>query len=226
MLLWRTYQLANVEDIHGKDGLTLAKRLYQEDFSRLNPSRTFEAWWKDTLVNPFFVSNYHWSYLELLQILEAAGCQVYSTSPKWTKIDNFSWYKNFSDLASRHQQFKDNWSQALPFFLTGLAPKNTSAVKASPEVIDAVVKMVQQMSDYTLSLTESIEDINYPLVMDNYLQNIDDERIIAFNTDMKHLYTAIKDSSLEDLISTYHNSQWLRQLWGSAYQYFCFSKVA
>ena len=226
MLLWRTYQLANLKDAHGQEALALAKTLYQDDFARLNASRTFEAWWKDTLVNPFLAANYHWSYLELLPLIEKAGCAVYSTSPKWTKIDNFSWYKNVSDLSSRHQQFKDNWSQVLPFFLTGLPPKNTCVEGASPEVIEAVATLVQQMSDYTLSLNESLDKVNYPTVLDDYLENSEDQRIVAFNREMKRLYIAIKESSLEGLISTYHQSQWLHQLWGSAYQYLCFSKIA
>src|SRR5262249_22154603 len=53
MLLWRACQLAGVRDVLGERCLELARRLFGDDFARLNASRTFEAWWKDTLVLPF-----------------------------------------------------------------------------------------------------------------------------------------------------------------------------
>jgi SAM-dependent methyltransferase len=224
LVLWRAYQLRGVDNVHGESALDLAKRLYWEDFARLNASRPFEVWWKDTLVNPFLTSAYHWSYPELLAIAEATGYQFYSSSPKWVSIDHFKWYKDVDDRKSWHQQILENLRAIFPFFLTGLRPSALEWQPTSVEVIDSVAEFTAQIADYQID--SPVESVFYPPLLEQYLNESQDSTLRLFNSEMKNLYEAVQSSQLEDLISAYHRTQCLRTLWGTANHYICFSKVS
>jgi hypothetical protein len=226
MLLWRACQLAAVDDVNSQASLELARRLYWQDFEQLNASRPFEAWWKDTLVNPFFVSAYLWSYPELLSLVERAGCEFYSSSPKWSSIEHFAWYKNVLGAKSRHQRLLDDWTKVFPFFLTGLCPSNGGFEPATAEVVDSVSKVVTQISEYTTAPSSSIDSVLYPSLLDEYFNKSKDSRLRRFNSEMKKLYEAVRSCQLEDLFSVYHRTKYVRNLWGAPYHYICFNKLA
>jgi len=226
MLLWRACQLAAVDDVHSAASLELARRLYWQDFAQLNASRPFETWWKDVLVNPLFTSAYLWSYPELLPLVERAGCEFYSSSPKWCSIEHFAWYKNVLDTKSRHQHLLDEWSKVSPFFLTGLRPSNGGFEPATSEVVDSVSKVVAQISEYTTASTSSIDLVLYPSLLDEYFSKSKDLRLRRFNSEMRKLYEAVRSCQLEDLLSAYRSAKYVRNLWGAPYHYMCFNKLA
>ncbi len=226
MILWRACQLAKLDDVHSEASLELARRLFQEDFAKLNASRPFEVWWKDVLVSPFWASVYLWSYPELLPLVEDVDCEFYSSSPKWVSIDHFTWYKNVLDRKIRHQGILDNWSRIFPFFLTGLPPSNEGMEAATSEVVDSVAELMAQIAGYTTTLNSSVESMLYPSVLDGYFGKSKDSRLFHFNSEMKNLYEAVKCCQLDDLISAYHRTKYVRNLWGVPYHYICFSKSA
>jgi SAM-dependent methyltransferase len=226
MVAWRAYQLQGIDNVHSQAALNLAEKLYGEDFSRLKASRSFEAWWKDTLINPFLASKYHWSYLELISLLEQSGCEFYSSSPKWIAIDRFTWYKNVSERSERHQRLTENLKMYLPFFLTGLPPSAGEFVSASSAVLDSVANLIEQLSSYTVNWETPIESVIYPPLLDEYLNQSQDSRLQQFNREMKDLYEAAKSNQLDLLISVYQAAECVRSLWGAPYHYICFSKVA
>lgn len=226
MILWRACQLGKIDNVHSQDSLELARWLYEQDFARLNSSRPFEVWWKDTLVNPFVSSATRWSYPELLPLVESIGCEFYSSSPKWVSIDHFTWYKNVLDKKSRHQSILDNWSRIFPFFLTALPPSNEGMEAATSEVVDSVSELIAQVSRYTTTVNSSIDSVVYPSVLDEYLGKSKDSTLLHFNREMKSLYkTAISCDLVDDLISAYHRTKYVRNLWGAPYHYICFSKL-
>ncbi len=225
MILWRACQLGKIDNVYSQDSLELARWLYEQDFARLNSSRSFEVWWKDTLVNPFVSSATRWSYPELLPLVESIGCEFYSSSPKWASIDHFTWYKNVLDKKSRHQSILDNWSRIFPFFLTALPPSNEEIESATFEVVDSVSELMARISRYTTTLNSSIDSMLYPFVLDEYLGKSKDLRLLRFNQEMKSLYNAVKCCQLDDLISAYHSTKFVRNLWGAPYHYICFSKL-
>jgi len=226
MILWRACQLEAIEDIHSQASLDLARRMYGEDFARLKTSRPFEVWWKDTLVNPFFSSAHLWSCPELLPLVEDVDCEFYSSSPKWVLIDHFMWYKNVLDRKTRHQSILGNWSRVFPFFLTGVPSSNGGMAAATSEVIDSVAELIAQISGYTTAPNNSIESMLYPSVLDGYFGKSKDSRLFHFNSEMKNLYETVKCCQLDDLISAYHRTKYVRNLWGVPYHYICFSKSA
>ena len=225
LIVWRACQLAGI-DVHSIDSLGLAKRLYWEDFAQLNASRPFEVWWKDMLVSPFVISPYLWSYSELLSLIEEVDCEFHSSSPKWSSIDHFTWYKNILDSQSRHQCLLDDWARFFPFFLTGLRPSNGEFERANPKVIASVSKLIAQISEYTTVPNSSVDAVLYPSQLDEYFNRCEDSRLRRFNSEMKRLYEAVRSCQLDDLISAYHGAQHVRTLWAAPYHYICFSKLA
>lgn len=223
MILWRACQLAAVDDVHSEDSLELARRLYWQDFAQLNASRPFEVWWRDSLVNPLF--SCFWSYPELVPLIERAGCEFYSSSPKWASLDHFAWYKNVPDSKDRHARLLDDWARVFPYFLTGLPPVGREAQAAPREVIDAVADLVAWVSEYTREYSGPLDSLVYPPALDKYLASLGDPALTEFNADLKRLYETAVSGRLDDLLRVYHGTS-TRNLWGTPYHYICFSKLA
>lgn len=224
LILWRVYQLASISEVDGSTALELAKRLYAHDFAQLKASRPFEAWWQDNLVSPFLVDAHLWSYQELLPVIEQAGGELHAVSPQWASMDHFTWYKVVSSPRQRHQHFLAEWAKFLPFFLTGLVSETPYKETASAEVVEAIIDLIHQISTYTLDLAATPDAVVYPALLDQYLQQNANRVLRTFNQEMKQVYESISSNQLERIISTYHQTQYLRNLWGSPYHYLCFSK--
>ena len=224
LVLRRACQMEGIEDIHGEEALKIAKELYEEDLANLNASRRFEAWWKDNLLNPFVAWPHLWEYPGFLAVLEKAGCEFYSSSPRWDMIDHFSWWKNVSNRTERHKRLLEEWYRSFPFFLTGLPLSNKEVVPATAEVVDAVSGLIKDIYMYTSGQDTSIDSITYPAQLDDYFSRMKDEEFISFNTELKGLFNALKKEQAADLINAYHNTKYVRKLWGTPCQYVCFCK--
>ena len=83
LILWKACELSDISDVRSPESLDIARRLFSDDFSRINASRTLESWWLDTLVNPLVSWHSLWSYDEMLTLLNLAGCEFLSSSPQW-----------------------------------------------------------------------------------------------------------------------------------------------
>ncbi|MGD0091381.1 MAG: methyltransferase domain-containing protein, partial [Planctomycetota bacterium] len=122
LMLFRLYELEGTGEAHSEASLAVARRLLGEDFARLKASRTFETWWKDTLVNPYYAPQWLWSFPEVVKLLEECECRPYATSPVWAAVDHFLWYKNPLSAAQRQARWLENWRARVPYFMSGLAP--------------------------------------------------------------------------------------------------------
>lgn len=224
LVFWRVFRLEGAENAHGSDSLDLAKRLYLQDFRRLNASRPFEAWWGDVLLNPFVATKYLWSFQEILPLLDKTDCEFYSSSPSWVSTERFTWYKNVVDKQSRHQGLLDEWLQAFPFFLTGLPPAEGFAKPAPSDVVDAVFELTLRISEYIDDSSIPISSVTYPLELDEYLGQSNDPRLVRFNENMKALYKSVCAPNATVVESAYHEAGNLRDLWGAPCHYVCLSK--
>ena len=157
-------------------------------------------------------------------MLERGGCEFYASSPKWAAVDHFEWYKNVPNGQERHQRLIEVWTKFFPFFLTGALPLNKQIEPASFEVINSVSELIEQISAYTTNLDTSIDSVRYPVLLDQYFSESEDELLLRFNSEMRNLYDVIQFNQLDELISTYHEAKSLRELWGSPYHYLCCSK--
>jgi SAM-dependent methyltransferase len=227
MILWRSCQLAGIDDLLSGRCLDLARRLYAEDFARLPASRAFETWWKDTLVNPFVAPNYLWSYPELLALHDRAGCQFHSSSPRWSLVDHFGWYKNCDTTATRHARVLDDFRRMLPFFLTGLpAAGRDHPAAASDGVLGAVAGLIAEAGEFALDLAAPIDRVAYCTVLDTYLRDGTGPRWRQFAGEMKGLFEAAHGPGLDSLVEAYARAECVRGLWGVPYHYLCFTRPA
>jgi hypothetical protein len=225
VILFQVCRLNNIEDIQSIDCLELAIELYADDFNKINSSRTFDAWWKDTLVNPFYTTNYLWSFPEVLTILQDEMCEFYSSSPVWSTHQHYNWYKNIISPEKKHELVIDDWSSNLAYFLTGLRPQDSRCRIADSSVLNAVVRLVSDFSEAGNSLSENPVVLEYPLALSHYLDTHPDTLIKLFGVELRSLMNALKnESNPVSLIRSYTNSQILRSCWGTAYHYICFQR--
>ncbi len=224
MILWRACQLAGVTDVFSSQCLDLARKLYGDDFARLNASRTFEAWVMDNFVAPFVVPKYLWTFPELVALVERAGCEVHSTSPRWALVDHFEWYKNCATTSDRHRRFLDDWHRMFPYFLTGWPPTRQDPGPASAQVIEATEQLVNVVGGFTLDSTASVDRIALPAVLHTYLTDGTGPQWQQLAVELKGLYEAAHGRTLESLLTAYLRSEALRRLWGTSYHYLCFKR--
>jgi len=223
-ILFRACLLSGVEDVQSEQCLQLARRLYGEDFARLNSSRTFEAWWKDTLVNPFYVTEYLWSFPAVLDILKQEQCEFYSSSPVWATFQHYDWYKNLTPPADRHDKVLRDWRGALAYFVTGIKPQQRTQEPASPEVVQAVAAVTAGLSDASRSADSAAKPPFYPLELNRYLAGHADPIVRAANDELQGLFKGLRATRADDLLTAYAAAGTVRSLWGTAYHYVCFQR--
>jgi SAM-dependent methyltransferase len=223
-LLFRACRLNGVEDVQSRECLQLAERLYRDDFRRLNSSRTFEAWWKDTLVNPFYLPEYLWSFPAVHSILRQEGCEFYSSSPVWATFQHYAWYKNFATPAERHEQVLRDWRSGLAYFLTGLRPGYGRQEPAAEEVVRAVAAVTAGLGEATRSPAAADNAPPYPVELDRYLAANPDALVRSVNNELKGLFRALRDPAAGAVFDAYERAATVRPLWGTAYHYICFQR--
>lgn len=224
LLFWRVYRVEGLTDVRSAKSLALARRLFDDDFNRLNASRPFEAWYDDVLASPFILPEYFWSYQEIIPFIEQAGCELHSTSPAWCSVGRFAWYKDVLTSKHRHQQFLTECPALLPFFLTGLSPAQGYATVAASEVTESVLNWGIQMSRYIRDPGVSISSVSYPEALDDYLSKYVDPKVQLFNKELKNLHLATRSNVVDDIIEAYQETECLRHLWGAPYHYLSVGK--
>jgi SAM-dependent methyltransferase len=224
-LLRRACELGGETDIHSQASLGYAQQLFGDDFARLNASRPFAAWWKDTLVNPFLSFAYLWSYQELMTLLSAENCTLYRTSPVWNTAEHFNWYKNAWTPQALDTAFMENWRGVFAYILTGIAPDTGGSPAATEDVITQTWDFVKYLSDYHNGAAD-ISGITMPESLRAYLNANAAEAVREFSREYQALGAALQTNNLEDLINTYQQSARIRSAWGTPYHYISFRKEA
>ncbi len=223
-VLFRACELAGVADVQSDRCLELASDLFRDDYARLQASRKFEAWWRDTLVNPFCRSAHVWSLPEVLDVLQAQGCELYSTSPAWLTADHYTWYKKTLPPEERRRRLLQAWRQNLAYFLTGLTPEGNAWPAVGEPLIADVSSFVTGLCDWEVQVGRAAVHLKYPDALDRYLLDSGDARLHQVSQEWKGLVAALAGNSLEALRRAYGNATLTRQLWGTAYHYVCFQR--
>ena len=222
LVLRRACQLAGVHNIEGEASFGLATQLFGPSYASLGASRAFRTWWKDNLVSKLLAARYLWSFQELLPQIERGGCEFYASSPKWSRVDHFTWYKKVANVTARHQRVLDDLRGVLVFLLLGVAEPD--ARPASTEVLDAVIELQEQISHYTTDANPDIATVTYSRALDAYLGDYPNPTVQAFNADMKTLFDLLRRDSESELVGGYQKLQSLQALWGTPYHYLAFKK--
>jgi len=223
-ILFRACYLSGIDDVQSQASLQLAQKLYADDFARLSSSRTFEAWWKDTLVNPFYVTEYLWSFPAVLAILQEEGCEFCSSSPVWATFHHYNWYKNLTRPLDRHELALRDWRANLAYFLTGAKPPEGRQHPATQDVIRAVATVTAALSGSSRSAASAVSLPLYPIELDRYLAEHTGSILPKVNEELKHVFDALHDPGVDTLLDTYAAAATVRSLWGTAYHYICFQR--
>lgn len=223
-ILYRACRLAGIADEHSAEGLALARRLFLADFSTLNSSRTLEAWWKDNLVNPCYVTECLWSFPTLFRILDDAGCCVHGCSPDWMTADHHEWYKNVPSRSTRGERIVGNWRDNFSYVLTGQKPTRERPYPADDGVVDAVGALAAAFSDIGRNPPHLDRAPDYPPALDWFLTEQPDPLARRVNVELKALVAALGGTEADGLVRAYSQSGALRSLWGTPYHYLSFCR--
>ena len=222
-LLYRAAcRFAGIEDPRAQSGLSLAERLFAEEFAALAASRPFCAWWEDVLNNPFVAARYFWSYAQVVDLVDRAGCAVLSTSPRWSLVDHYRWYKALEPTRTRHERLLADWSRAFGFFLTGRPPA-AEAPAATLEAVAGAAQLVEQVSAYTWAPGAPRPRVAGALAAWCARAGAD---LARFAEELATVLEALESADAEALVAAWHGAGFLRGLWGAPYHYVSFERTA
>lgn len=220
-VLFRAYALEGIADIQSGRALDIARDCFEADFLELKASRSFEAWWRDTMVAPVYTEAELWSLPEILTLLEAGGAEVQGTSPAWSDWEHYRWYKDVPDPQSASMRLREDWQRNLVYFLTGLRPATLERIP-SQAVLEEAAGLVGALSRLGTSLSPAAPP---PVQAEGLLAHLasDPSRAVQeFAAELGSLLEALGSAGTPALLARYRDSHRLRALWGTAYHYLCF----
>jgi SAM-dependent methyltransferase len=226
LVLHEVCRLKRISDLHGATAFGLAQRLFEDDFNQINASRSFRSWWMDNLVNPYTSGDFFWSYPGFLPIIESAGCCFHSCSPKWTEFDHYTWYKNITSIKQRHDALLHDWTQKFMFFITGIRLQPGETPTVSADMIETVSEFIHDVSIWILNKQQLPHGIRFPEMLTDTLIHSQNDALKNFGMDLQHLFQVLKSENPDQIITAYLSLNNLRNLWGSALNYICFTRLS
>jgi SAM-dependent methyltransferase len=220
-VLKRSCQLCGIDDWSTERGLTIAQRLFQEDFQTLNASRPFDAWWRDTLINPFVTHDYLWDYQRVLAVLTSVGGNFWACSPKWISPQAFAWYKNVPSRQAVLEEVRQHWTEQFLYFLFGTASTG-HARNVDKATIEESASVTNSWSKF--SLTGDTKLIFQPSGLFQFLAKSEDVHLVQLAREMEQVVASLLQDSVDDLTNTYHSATLLRRTWGAPYHYLAFQR--
>ena len=164
------------------------------------------------------------TFHEFLSLLEKANCEIHSTSPVWSLMDHYIWYKNVLSTQQRHQRFLEDFQKVFPFFLIGLPYPLEGTKPASLQEVEAVSDFIKELSLYNFS-NLPFESLTYPALMDGYFSRSQRPELGVLNREMKGLLEILKTGPQQQAVAFYKNTDYLRKSWGMASPYISFKKL-
>jgi predicted O-methyltransferase YrrM len=219
-IVCRVCALSGITDLQSAESIQEAKRLFGEDFARLNASRPFEAWCTDTLVAPFYGTDFCWSFPTILATLSEQQCTFHSSSPLWATDEHYNWYKNVHGSSERYQSLLQNWKAKLSYFVTGIQPDPDD--KPDEGACAAVQRTVSGLSAATRAPDPQLLVPDYPEEFRDYLASRSNPRVQICNKELGDIFEALKSSEAAAVRAAYARSSILRRLWGTPYHYVSF----
>ena len=207
---------------NSKESLNLAETLFKKEFDKLNKSRSFMAWWKDQLVNPY--ASKTWSLIDLIKLANSQKLTCNSTSPLFYNSNFFKWYK---DTNSNDFQFKNlnksyckAWKKSFLTFFIG------TNIKTNKEIDD---KTLNNLKIFIKKMNLCLENksLNKNLHIPKELETLFKSN--GLNNYYKEINKLIKllnsqSQNTDKIISYYRKSKIIKNTWGSLLHYVVFKK--
>ena len=222
LTLKRICELSEV-DYHSEESLKIAIHLFGEEYDKLNTTRPIRTWWKDAIVSPFNTGEFLWSFLDVITILEEENCEFWSSSPSWSSIDSFQWYKNHVATRDRHNALKKNFETILPYILTGICEDLGKFAPATNTMISNFAKFVNAAAKYTTS-DDSSFNVSLPDGLIQFLRSGNSHSFKLLSDDIGGLFKSLMQPNPRKIREYYNNTKKLKYLWGNTMFYVVFYK--
>ena len=227
-ILYRACQLDGITDMQCDTSLAMAERLFANSYGRLSASRSFQAWWKDQLVNPYFISHYMWSFQEVFHLLAQNKMSYHASSPRWDMADHYRWYKDIENSDRNFDGILRQWRNKFLFILTGKPYSINIPAAASNCCIERVIEdcagFVDSVSRFVLGYPNQAFNLEIPDSLRHYVATYAENDAIQLFDEAKELLEAARSTNLESIINVYHQSVALNNTWGTAYHYISLQK--
>lgn len=220
-VMWRAYQLAGIDDIHGKDGLSIGRRLHEPAFLALNSPRNFDLWWEDSLTIPTLNWGQSWSHYDILNLIANHGCEYFSSSPRYYVPPRLDWFKR---VRSKEERLKAVLSSFESRKFDALFGQKIGLMESDPDfptLVDEIERILKSFSVFFSSLEQPVPSIDFSepgrcLIGKGAPQDVVEELVIFFEL--------LNKDSLNEIVDGYSALKILGNTWGRGYQYLCFTK--
>ena len=209
-------------DRYSENSLTLAKKLFENEFKKINTSRSFYAWWLDQLVNPY--ASKTWSINDLIRLADKNKLTLYSTSPVFFDGDNLKWYKDISNYRSASKKnnnlFYNSWKKNFLSIIFGSEEKKNSNLKTNQ--IQRIEKFSKEICKFISNPKRKINILPLSKGFIDFL-NASNKKKLA--REIKFLLKYLNyDFEPKKVIKYYKNTRYLQYSWGSLLHYIAFIK--
>jgi hypothetical protein len=162
-----------------------------------------------------------WNLEEILPLVEAAGCEVRSTSPVGASADAHNWYKNVPDTSRRHATLLDCRRRDLWFWLTGQSVSPNPNSEPGPNVVAELETTIDALIASGLDLSTRYSG-PVPCEVGRYLTEAS-PLLSGIARSIEQACRALSGSSEDDVIAAYMHGD-LRGVWGAPYHYVCIAR--
>jgi len=204
LIFTRIIEIENKNIFDFNSVLSVAKKLFFDNYKALKTSRNFTSWVKDILINPTGSSASIDSFSDLALNFSKLGYYYYSGSPSWDSRHSHKWYKNISN-----DNLIEKYRENIPFFISGIPGE-----KIGEECISKINSMTEKFLDYSSGL------IDFKQI--ECLSGLDPLEW-EYANDINELITLLSKANHEKIISYYLQSK-LSDLWGMPHHYVCLKK--
>ena len=209
-------------DRYSENSLTLAKKLFENEFKKINTSRSFYAWWLDQLVNPY--ASKTWSINDLIRLADKNKLTLYSTSPVFFDGNNLKWYKDISNYTSvskkNNNLFYNSWKKNFLSIIFGSEEKKNSNLKTNQ--IQRIEKFSKEICKFISNPKRKINILPLSKTFIDFL-NASSKKKLAREINLLLKYLNY-DFEPKKVIKYYKNTRYLQYSWGSLLHYIAFIK--
>jgi len=221
-VVWRMYQLSNIDNIFSNDALIIAKELLENNYKRLPQTRNFEVWWKDCIVSPFLTYNDCWDYKEILDLIGKHGCIFYSSIPRIYEPDHLEWYKKLQSSNERYGSIISNYTLRRFDFLFGeemnITCKDENIIQ---KLIHEINNIINILSVYFRHIGQLVPKINFGPTA-KLFEDVGIKHDIVH--ELIHFFDLLQSATSIELHEGYKKLKKLNNTWGKTYHYLCFIK--
>ena len=220
--LRRICQLSGIS-YHSENSFKIAVKLFGNEYDKLNTTRPILTWWKDAIVNPFNTGEFLWSFMDVISLIETENCEFWASSPIWSNVDSFQWYKNTQTIKERHLALKENFNKIFPYFITGINNDLTGFSVPSIKLINNISLFIDEAGKYTTS-TDPYYDLTLPTGLSELFRSANNKLFNLLSDDIENMFITLAENDPEKILNTYSNTDILKSLWGNTMFYIAFKK--